>query len=142
MGRSSQQAALKVNSDEELEWELERKAVSCKALIDAKVEELYGPSEERGCVTGGAAAQRRQELRERENARIERTRKRKAWRDAEYAKELANSEKREKRERKTERDKDDDDRMKEEAEAKEKEEQELKLAKWEEAGNNPMMAST
>ena len=27
--------------DEELEWELERTAVSCKALLDSKIEELW-----------------------------------------------------------------------------------------------------
>merc|ERR1719356_11111 len=73
--RSSQQAALKVNSDEELEWELERKTVSCKALIDSKMEEFYGlPVEDNSAdddaagTSGGAGAQRRQELLEREQA--------------------------------------------------------------------------
>jgi len=28
------------HQDEELEWELERKTVSCKALLDGKLEEL------------------------------------------------------------------------------------------------------
>jgi len=130
--RSSQQAALKVNSDEELEWELERKAVSCKAAIDAKVEELYGPAE--SDMNGGASAQRRQELREKEMARIERAQKRKAWREAEYAKELERVETAEKRLRKAEREKDDVDRTKETHDTREREDRELKYAKLEEGG--------
>lgn len=140
--RTSQQAALKLNSEEELEWELERKAVSCKALIEAKIEELYGPLVEGGVVMSGAAAQKRQELREREAARIERTRKRKAWRDDEFSGMLQDMQAREKRLRRAEKEKDDADRETEEAEAKEKEEQEHKLAKLDEAGANPLSAST
>merc|ERR1719359_2308333 len=40
--RNAQQAALKVTSNEELEWELERKSVSCKVLVEGKVEEIFG----------------------------------------------------------------------------------------------------
>mmetsp|Transcript_103394 Transcript_103394/g.287911 ORF Transcript_103394/g.287911 Transcript_103394/m.287911 type:complete len:808 (+) Transcript_103394:208-2631(+) len=133
--RRSQQAALRVSTDEELDWELERKAVSCKASIDAKVEEIFGlPEDGEGT---GAIAQRRQELREKEKARIERLRKRKAWRDEAFTRELARVEAAEKRLRKEEVEKDDADRAKEEAEQREKEqqdEQDLKLSKLEDAG--------
>jgi len=113
--RASQQAELKLNTAEELEWELERKAVSCKAAISNKVEELYGPVEGEGESRGGA--QRRQELRERENARLQRFQERKAWRSAEFAKELARVESHEKRRRREERDRDTADRVREESEA-------------------------
>merc|ERR1712187_436288 len=134
--RSSQQAALKVSSDEELEWELERKAVSCKALIDAKMEEFYGlPLEEKEGEDGaGAGAQRRQELLDREQARLDRAKKRKAYHDSEFAKELARIEEMEKNLRKEEFEKDNADREAEEKEAKEKEAHEVKLAKMEEVG--------
>lgn len=129
--RDSQKAALKVSTDDELEWELERKAVSCKALIDTKMEEIYGPPED---GSPGACAQRRQELREREQARVKRVRKRKAWRETEYAQELAGVEKEEKRLRREEREADDQDRVKEEAEMREKVETDLKAAKLDELG--------
>ncbi|CAK9033151.1 RNA-binding protein 25 (Arg/Glu/Asp-rich protein of 120 kDa) (RED120) (Protein S164) (RNA-binding motif protein 25) (RNA-binding region-containing protein 7) [Durusdinium trenchii] len=80
--KTSQKAVFRVSSDEDLEWELERKAVSCKALVDGKLEELFGAE------GTGAAQQRRQELRAREDKRVERARKRKAWREAEYSEEL------------------------------------------------------
>lgn len=129
--RQAQQVALKVRTVEELDWELERKSVSCKAAIEAKVEELYGP-QEGATLGGGANAQRRQELREKEQARIERVRKRKAWRDQEFAKELARVEGAEKRLRKSERDADDADRVKEEKDNRGKVEPESKVAKLEE----------
>merc|ERR1712087_883676 len=81
--RKDQQAALKVNTAEELEWELERKSVSCKASVEAKVEEIYGPTK-----GGGAGSKRREELRKKEQARILRVRKRKAWREEQFSKEL------------------------------------------------------
>jgi len=131
--RKSQKAALKVNTEEELAWELERKSVSCRSQIDAKIEEIYGASSTSG--GGGAAtfaAQRKQELRDREQARIDRCLKRKAWRVAEYDKEKERVESAEKRMRRSERDKDDADRIKEGTEAKPKEEED-KLAKIEDA---------
>jgi len=131
--RQSQRAALKVNSDEELDWELERKAVSCKASIDAKVEELFGPPAD-GFVGDGAIAQRRQELREKEQARTGRLRKRQAWRNEAYLREASQLERVEKRRRLEEKEKDDADREKEHAERKEKEELDedgLKLTKAE-----------
>jgi len=130
--RRSQQAALRVSTDEELDWELERKAVSCKASIDAKVEEIFGPPEDGS--GGGAIAQRRQELRERENKRIERMKKRKAWREEEFSRELERIESAEKRLRREEVEKDDGDRAKEEAELRaqeEKEDSNLKLSRLE-----------
>jgi len=133
--RKSQATALRVNSDEELDWELERKAVSCKASIDAKVEELFGPPAD-GAVGDGAIAQRRQELREKERARIERMQKRRAWRNEAYAREASQLEVVQKRRRLEEKDKDDVDREKERAELKEKEEQDegdLKLNKAEDS---------
>lgn len=129
--RASQQMALRVSSDEELEWELERKTVSCKALLDAKIEELYGPPQD---GAGGAVVQRRQELREKEVARIERVRKRKAWREAEFAKTLERLETAEKRQRKEERERDDTDRTEEEAEVRAKVEHELKASRTEVSG--------
>lgn len=131
--RRSQQAALRVSTDEELDWELERKAVSCKASIDAKVEEIFGAPEDGSGA--GAIAQRRQELRERERQRITRLKKRKAWREEEFAKELERVEAAEKRQRKEEVQKDDNDRGQEEAELKEKEatggDQDLALSRTE-----------
>jgi len=139
--RKSQQAVLKVGTDEELDWELERKAVSCKALIDAKVEELFGPPEDG--TAGSAIAQRKKELREREQARLERTRKRKAWREDECAKELALIEAVQKRMRLDEQARDDADRVKEEQEKKEKEgeAEESLLPAAEEAGGPGQRAS-
>lgn len=133
--RRSQQAALKVSTDEELDWELERKAVSCKASIDAKVEELFGPPADG--AGAGAIVQRQQELREKERARVERMRKRKAWREEEFQRQLALVESAEKRARTEERERDDADREKEQAERKAKEEQDkedLKLSKMDDAG--------
>lgn len=127
--RESQRIALKVTTDEELDWELERKSVSCKALIDAKLEELFGPAV--GGDQGGAQLQRRQELREREAARIDRVRKRKTWRDSEFSRELEKVESEEKRLRVAERESDEADRAKEEQELKEKEERDTKLEKLE-----------
>merc|ERR1712151_1018748 len=80
--RTDQQGVLKLKSEEELDWELERKAVSCKVALDAKIEELYGATE--AGQSGGAGSQRRQELREKEKARVERMLKRKSWRDEEF----------------------------------------------------------
>lgn len=128
--REFQRILFKVSTDEELEWELERKSVSCKALIDAKIEELYGPSVN-GAATGGATVQHKQELREREQARLQRVQKRKSWRESEFARELERVESAEKRLRQEEREMDDADRIKEEQEVKEKEERELKLEKLE-----------
>lgn len=125
--RTSQKVALKVSTDEELEWELERKAVSCKALIDAKLEELYGPAPD-GPAGGVAGAQRRLELREKENLRLDRVRKRKAWREAEFSKELERVESAEKRLRRREREEDDTDRAQQAREAEEKQADELMLA--------------
>lgn len=129
--RSLQQAALKVVSEEELTWELERKSVACRAQIEAKVEEIYGAAATSEGGAGAFTAQRKQELREREKARIERAQKRKAWREAEYEKERDRVESAEKRLRRMERDKDDADRVKEGTEVKAKEESENKLAKTE-----------
>lgn len=132
--RRSQQAALRVSTDEELDWELERKAVSCKASIDAKVEELYGPPEDGS--GGGAIAQRRQELRERERQRVDRLKKRKAWREEEFNRELSRIESAQKRLRAEEVLKDRIDRDKEASEQKEKEvqeEEDLKLSSLEDA---------
>eukprot|EP00439_Symbiodinium_sp_Y106_P036498 s2527_g4.t1 len=125
--KTSQKAVYHVNSDEELEWELERTAVSCKALLDSKIEELYGASD----VSGGAAAQRRKELREREQKRVDRARKRKAWREAEFGRELDRLQAAEKRLRDEERERDDADREKEDQEVQEKQRKELKLEKLE-----------
>ncbi|CAE7674236.1 RBM25, partial [Symbiodinium pilosum] len=125
--KTSQKSVYRVNSDEELEWELERTAVSCKALLDSKIEELYGASD----VSGGAAAQRRKELREREQKRVDRARKRKMWREAEFARELDRLQSSEKRLREEERLRDDVDREKQEQEAQEKQRKELKLEKLE-----------
>jgi hypothetical protein len=124
--KQSQKAVLRVNTDEEMEWELERKAVSCKALIDAKLEELYGAVEGSDSA-GGAVMQRRQELRQREKIRVERVKKRKAWREAEFMRELQRVESSEKSLRDAERRKDVADRDKEEKEAKDKQARELKL---------------
>lgn len=132
--RTAQQAALKVATAEELDWELERKSVSCKAAIDAKVEEIYGPSK-----GGGAASKRRQELREKEQARIARVRKRKAWRENAFSKELERVETEEKRLRRLEKEQDGIDRAKEQREkeaAGAKEESELTRAKKEEFGDS------
>lgn len=137
--RQSQQAALRLASPEEFEFELERIAVSCKAQIDAKVEEIYGPEACDG-TAGAATAQMRKELRQREAKRVERTRKRKAWRESEFDKELANVESEEKRLRAAEKEADAADRTKEEGEQKEKSEQELAVAKMEEAGIAPSAA--
>lgn len=127
--RNAQQAALKVNSNEELEWELERKSVSCKAAVEAKVEELF-PGK-----GGGAISRRREELRKREQARVLRVRKRKAWREEQFGKELERVENLEKRLRREERSLDGMDRKKEELSApKQKDDSDLKSAKKEEMG--------
>lgn len=128
--RNAQQAVLKVASAEELEFELERKSVECKVAVDAKVEEIYGTGK------GGAAAlKRRQELRTKEQARILRVRKRKAWRETEFAKELERVESMEKRMRREERARDGMDRKKEELYApKDKDDSELTRAKKEDEG--------
>lgn len=129
--RTAQQAALKVNSADELEFELERLSVSCKSAVDAKVEEIYGPQK-----GGGAASKRREELRKREQARVLRVRKRKAWREEQFAKELERVESLEKRLRREERARDGMDRKKEELEApRPKDDSDLKgIAKKEESG--------
>lgn len=127
--RSSQQAVLKVATEEELSWELERKSVSVRAQIDATVEEIYGASAG-GPGSGAFTEQRKQELREREQTRVERASKRKAWRMEEFVIEKERVESVEKRLRKAERDKDDDDRVKEDAEIKAKESSENKLSKF------------
>merc|ERR1712150_29828 len=118
--RSAQQVALKVSNDEELAWELERKSVSCRSQIDAKVAEIFGAADESG---GAYTAQRTQELREREKSRIDRALKRKAWREAEYLKELERVESAEKKLRRDERERDDADRDAESAEVKPVEEE-------------------
>eukprot|EP00435_Cladocopium_sp_Y103_P018947 s3611_g4.t1 len=111
--------------DEDLEWELERKTVSCNALLDGKLEELFG-------VEGtGAAKQRRQELREREEKRVERAKKRKAWRESEFAAELDRLEASEMALREAEKLRDAEDREKEEFELSEKQRKEMKLEKLE-----------
>lgn len=123
--KTSQKSVFRVNSDEELEWELERKTVSCKALLDGKLEELFG-------VEGtGAAKQRRQELREREEKRVERAKKRKAWREAEFSQELERLETSEVALRDVERARDNEDREKEDFELSEKQRKEMKLEKLE-----------
>jgi len=137
--RAGQQVALRLSSPEELEFELERIAVACKAQIDVKVEEIYGPEACDGAA-GAATAQVRKELRDREAARVERTRKRKAWRETEFANELGNVEREEKRLRTAEREKDAADRAKEATELQEKSEQEQAVAKMEEAGIVPSAA--
>merc|ERR1712070_1272279 len=91
----------------ELEWELERKSVSCKAAVEAKVEELF-PGK-----GGGAISRRREELRKREQARVLRVRKRKAWREEQFGKELERVESLEKRLRREERSRDGMDRKRE-----------------------------
>eukprot|EP00927_Polykrikos_kofoidii_P077386 TRINITY_DN74326_c0_g1_i1.p1 TRINITY_DN74326_c0_g1~~TRINITY_DN74326_c0_g1_i1.p1 ORF type:complete len:778 (+),score=174.63 TRINITY_DN74326_c0_g1_i1:153-2486(+) len=131
--RSTQKSALKVSTDEELEWELERKSVSCKALIDAKIEDLYGIPDDKG-VAGAAGAQRQQALVEREQARVERAAKRKSWRESEYTKELYRIESDEKRIRAEERETDNLERSREEEEARDKADHEVRLAKMEELG--------
>eukprot|EP00913_Durusdinium_trenchii_P011074 g10396.t1 len=128
--KTSQKAVFR---DEDLEWELERKAVSCKALVDGKLEELFGAE------GTGAAQQRRQELRAREDKRVERARKRKAWREAEYSEELERCwadvldcvEVSELGLREAERKRDEEDREKEEQELQEKQRKEQKLEKLE-----------
>jgi len=131
--KATQKAVLRVKTDEELEWELERKAFGCKALIDAKLEELYGLTEG-GSAAGGAAAQRRQELREREKNRVERATKRKAWREAEFTRELGRVESSEKSLRDQESAKDNAEREKEDTDLKEKQAREAKLEKLEADG--------
>merc|ERR1719401_1853316 len=115
--RSSQQVALKVNTEEELAWELERKSVSCRSQVDAQVEEIYGAAAE-GAGGGAFTAQRKQELRERERARVDRAQKRKAWRMEEYRKTMDRVEQEEKRLRKEERETDDAERAKEGADTR------------------------
>lgn len=137
--RAGQQVALRLSSPADLDFELERIAVSCKAQIDVKVEEIYGPEACDGAA-GAAAAQRRKELRDREALRVGRTRKRKAWREAEFANELGNVEREEKRLRTAEREKDAADCAKEGTELQEKAEQEEAVAKMEEAGIVPSAA--
>merc|ERR1719359_2145012 len=110
--QTAQQAALKVTSPEELEWELERKSVSCKAAVDAKVEEIYGPGN-----GGTGVSKRKEELRKKEQARVQRVRKRKAWREEQFAKEMEKVESLEKRLRREERARDGMDRKKEELSA-------------------------
>jgi len=85
--RERQKSILKLHSDDELEFELERKTVSCKVFLDAKFEELYGsaPVIEDGGQASHSSAERRKELQEREVARVSKAQKRKAWREAEYA---------------------------------------------------------
>lgn len=123
--RESQRVALKVNTPEELDWELEKQSVGCKALIDAKLEELYGTSE--GHTAGKAETMRLEELRQRELIRIERVKKRKAWRDSQFQEELSKVEDVEKR-RKLEEDRlDEEERAAEEAEQKERAEKEQQL---------------
>jgi len=122
--RASQQLALKVGSEEELAWELERQSVSCKAQIDSVVEEIYGATatdDKSGNVA--FVAQRNQELRDRERARVERGLKRKAWREAEVAKLLERVESTEKKLRCAEREKDDADRIREGHETQSKDDQ-------------------
>jgi len=116
--KAHQKISLKLTADGELDWELERMAVSCKAAIAAKVEELYGAIDD-GTLEIGAAAHRRQELKDRERARVGRVKKRKAWRDAEFTAELAPIENEEKRLRREEKEQDDADRQAEEHEIKE-----------------------
>merc|ERR1712190_551458 len=115
--RTEQQTELKLKSEEELDWELERKAVSCKAAIDAKIEELYGPAEA-GQGGSGAASQRRQELRDKENGRVDRMLKRKTWRDEEFQKLVETIEEAEKKLRREEIEADEQDREKEMSEDK------------------------
>mmetsp|Transcript_24359 Transcript_24359/g.44098 ORF Transcript_24359/g.44098 Transcript_24359/m.44098 type:complete len:645 (-) Transcript_24359:37-1971(-) len=131
--KQSQKMVLRVNTDDEMEFELEKKAVYCKALVDGKLEQLYGAVEGSNAA-GGAAKQRKQELRERETMRIERAKKRKAWRESEFARELQRVEASEKSLRDAERKKDISDRDKEENDAKEKVARELKLEKLEADG--------
>lgn len=131
--RNAQQAALKVNSNEELEWELERKTVSCKVLVEGKVEEIFGSTK----GGGAASTRRREELRKREQARVLRVRKRKAWREEQFAKELERVESLEKRMRREERSRDGMDRKKEQLSApREKDSSDLSLAKKEEFGDD------
>jgi len=123
--KMSQKVVFRVNTDEDLEWELERKTVSCNALLDGKLEELFG-------VEGtGAAKQRRQELREREEKRVERAKKRKAWRESEFAAELDRLEASEMALREAEKMRDAEDREKEEFDLAEKQRKEMKLEKLE-----------
>mmetsp|Transcript_66587 Transcript_66587/g.144604 ORF Transcript_66587/g.144604 Transcript_66587/m.144604 type:complete len:600 (-) Transcript_66587:90-1889(-) len=121
--RAAQKSILKVQSDEELAWELERKSVSCRSQIDAKVAEMFGGADESG---GAYVAEKTQELRERERARVERVRKRKAWVESEFAKELGLVESVEKRLRREEAERDQADRDKEDADTK-KEDPDSKL---------------
>eukprot|EP00933_Yihiella_yeosuensis_P070787 TRINITY_DN7894_c1_g1_i5.p1 TRINITY_DN7894_c1_g1~~TRINITY_DN7894_c1_g1_i5.p1 ORF type:complete len:703 (-),score=231.78 TRINITY_DN7894_c1_g1_i5:167-2275(-) len=130
--KTAQKVVHRVQSDEDLEWELERTAVSCKALIDAKLEELFGPID--GDAKGGAVIQRRQELRERETARVDRAKKRKAWREAEFARELQKVELSEKSLREQERALDIADKNREETDTAEKAAREAKLEKLEADG--------
>ncbi|CAJ1393846.1 unnamed protein product [Effrenium voratum] len=123
--KASQKAVFRVSTDDELEWELERKAVSCKAMLDAKLEELFGSADT------SSAKQRRRELREREEKRVERSKKRKAWREAEFLQELERVEASERLLREAERKRDDADREKEDQELQEKQRKEMKLGKVE-----------
>jgi len=136
--RTSQKLALKVNTEEELSWELERKSVTCRAAIDAVIEEIYGAPADGTGGSGAYTAQRKQELRERETARRERAAKRKAWREEEFAQELERVEQGEKRLRAAERDRDDADRNKEASESRSKEEEGSNaLARLEDTGRRP-----
>jgi len=131
--RNMQQAKMNLSSAEEFEWEMERKSVACKAQVEAKVEEIYGPAKGGGVQ----ASKRREELRKKEQARILRVRKRKAWREDEFSKELERVESLEKRLRRDEREKDGLDRTKEAQEKPKpgiKDESDLKSAKKEDLG--------
>lgn len=119
--RKRQMAALGVQTDEELDWELEKVAVSCKAAIDAKVEELYG-SQALPDGASSAAAQRLNELRASEATRLDRIRKRKSWRESEFSKVLEAIEREEKRLRKEELELDEADLLKEDADEEAKHE--------------------
>lgn len=129
--RTAQQAALKVTSNDELEFELEKLSVSCQAAVDGKVEDIYGTSK-----AGGGNTKRREELRKKEQARILRQRKRKAWREGEFTKELEAVESSEKRARMEERARDGIDRTKERQSAPKEVKDELLSAKREDTGDS------
>merc|ERR1712176_559048 len=95
--------------------------------------ELYGPAEA-GQGGSGAASQRRQELRDKEKARVDRMLKRKTWRDEEFQKVLENVENAEKKLRKDEITSDDLDRGKEGSENKDDVDLRLATIKDAEAG--------
>jgi len=120
---------LKLATEEEVEWELERKSVACKALVEMTLEEIYGPAPGTDGPIGTAIATRLQQFADRDAARVERYHKRKIWRQSEWDRELNHIESEEKRLRTEEIETDRKDKEKQDAETRERETHAAKLAK-------------